>query len=171
MKLCPITCIRRRVRFLELLVVVSFCLMMLIPFAFAERRCEVRVDCGDLRYTLLGWVTRQERMTEPTRTLLLKLAETSSTLRPEWVQIPYSENPEYRPHRMCQTFYERAARWADIDQEIAMVVAEDVADFIRQTHLKSGLPSCVCMLFNTDHLDGWREDPEVQAYLLRKGLN
>jgi hypothetical protein len=139
---------------------------------------DIRLDTGDLRYRFLGIPLYYEPMREPCRTQLLQLARESKTLTDDWCQcadfpLPTSNNT----HLMCRTFYCEITAWIKEDPTLALLIAEDVARYIRQTQVREGLPESIHLLSyarpdptgNWILRPGWRDDEAIKAYLAARG--
>jgi hypothetical protein len=146
---------------------------------YGPTSAEIRIDTGDLRYRYLGIPLEYKNMPEPERSLLLELAKKSNVLDGSWHEcakypLPTTNNTD----TMCRLFYHRVATWVQVDPQLALFLAEDVARYIQQTKARHGGPKGSYLLLwlmeNDDDgsdvvKDGWQDDEEVQAYLQSVG--
>jgi len=167
----------RTVVLISVFAIAAIVLLYLVAPLGLPRTCEIRIDCGDLRYSVFGIEVERQLMSEPARSVLLSLSERSDILSPEWLWIP-TQVGSNRPNRMCYRFYASAAAWSRVDPEIAVAVTEDVARYIKQTHATNGLPDSI-ILIGVTHPGGehrvvepsWTEDEEILWYLEKKGID
>ena len=140
---------------------------------------DIRIDTGDLRYRYFGIPVVYRRMPEPYRSGLLAFGRDQDLLRPDWVQcedFPFGgSGKDYA--RMFQGFYVKLVPWIGEHRGVARALARDIVRSIKIRKL--GLPRGSYLL---DWLtrrgtqgtlrvrSGWRDDPEVQAYLNSSGI-
>lgn len=142
--------------------------------------CQIRLDCGDLRFCFLGVPVQFESMREPERAALIRVSQQSVNAGPDWVWCA-TEVGSNRPHRMCNRFYREAAAWAEIDPAISRFMLEDIAEYIRRTHGQRDLPACIVLrsVIDVGSKDTarlvvssvWKKDPAVVEYLRERGYD
>jgi len=81
---------------------------------------------------------------------------------------------------MCQGFYRKATAWIAVDPHLARMIANDIANYVRNTGVRQGLPDSFGMLAFVLDMDnkgswhvkpGWQQDEMVMDYLQRKGYS
>jgi len=165
--------------------IVSICVLTFLSIALIgivfwnelPRTCEIRIDCGDVRYSVLGIEIERRLMTEPARSVLLSLSDRSDVLAPEWEWIPIKVGTNRVP-QMCRGFYAKAAAWSDVHPDIAVAVLLDVARYIKDVHATHNLPDSVTLLHTTQRDDAsyvvepsWTSDEEILLYLQKNGFH
>lgn len=137
---------------------------------------EIRLDCGDLRYSYLGIPVIASPMPDPDRSVLVSLADDSLVLHPEWrVCMVFPRHGSIDADRRYRDAYRRISAWADVDRTIARLAMEDLAEFI-DTGNGGGAPECAVLLGPDvidstvgDVLPGWRENENVRAFCAARG--
>lgn len=155
---------------------------IVVMLAYALRSgpsAEIRLDTGDLRYLYWGIPFQYRWMPEPARSQLIVLSAGSNTLKPEWHSCATrvgSNNAD----GMCQGFYRKATAWIAVDPHLARMIANDIANYVRNTGVRQGLPDSFGMLAFVLDMDnkgswhvkpGWQQDEMVMDYLQRKGYS
>lgn len=142
---------------------------------------DIRLDTGDLRYRFCGIPITVSTMPEPQRTRLLDLAKQSDVIDSSWHQcadypLPTTNNTD----SMCRWFYLNLAAWIDEDPDLAILLMEDVASYIRKTNARHGGPENPYLLLRCVERkddgsrvvkEGWREDDQVQMELEALGYS
>jgi hypothetical protein len=138
---------------------------------------QMRLDSGDVRYCFWGVPLSTTRMTEPQRTVILRIASGSPILRPVWrtcvtYPLPTSNNSD----AMCRQLYREAAAWGDVDSTIARMALEDIAMYIEKTKAQFSLPNSIHVLgpdvvsWNDGHVaPDWRTNESVRMYCEERG--
>lgn len=138
---------------------------------------EVRLDCGDLRYSYLGLPVIANPMPEPERSVLISLADESLVLHPEWrVCAVFPRRGPVESDQRCRDAYRRISAWAEADRTIARLAMEDLAEYIDATGGWLGAPECA-MILGPDVIDStagdvlpnWRSNPNVRAFCEARG--
>lgn len=150
---------------------------LISPIVGIGSSVSVRLDTGDQRTEIWGIPISWTIMHEPARSALLSLEGADSLRRWRWCAQQVGSN---NADRMVYGFYVDAAAWVDVDPRVAKLVVADIASYVETTHATSGLPDCITMsgpdvidrsAENRRVFDGWRQNPDVMAYLERKGYN
>lgn len=136
---------------------------------------EFRLDTGDKRFVFWGIPVSHRSLRAEQRDANLSLSDAEVPRRWVWCARQVGTND---PDAMVSAFYRDAAAWVDVDPEIAKLVRRDIADYLQTTHAARGSPECFVMLWPTvvereetgSHVvQDWQKNPDVQAYLARKG--
>jgi hypothetical protein len=138
---------------------------------------DIRIDTGDLRYRYLGIPLVYRRMPEPERSLILKLGNGSTILRPEWRTCRVYPGGRNNTDLMCLDFYAEVNVWGKEDPHLARLMVEDIANYITAAHATQGLPACAEALSLATWqpngqfgiAPGWQRDEAVIAYANSKG--
>lgn len=122
-------------------VLATLCLLGVVGFVIGPTSADIRLDTGDLRYRYLGIVPVYERMAEPYRSRLLALAVDSEHMEDRWVRLDdYPPTGSNNIDGMCWGKYAKLSAWALEDEQVARVLAHDLASWIRTTNAGHGLP-------------------------------
>jgi hypothetical protein len=162
--------------------VIVLCILLIALVTFLRggllSSADIRLDTGDLRYRYLGLPLFYERTSEPERSQLLALASNSKVLRPDWhTCAKFPLHGSNNPVAMCRGWYFRANIWAAQDPQLARLMLEDVANYIKATNATQGLPASSIFLsglfVETNSKgwflkQGWRQDDELLVYTRSK---
>lgn len=138
---------------------------------------QIRLDCGDLRYSYLGFAVIGRPMPEPERATLVSLTEESLVLLPEWrVCAVFPRRGGVESDQRCRDAYRRIAAWAAVDRTIARLAMESLAEYIDATGARAGAPECAAILGPDlidatvgDVLPNWRESAAVREFCEARG--
>jgi hypothetical protein len=135
----------------------------------------VRLDTGDQRYLCWGVPVWGWPMNESAREALRSVSDPALEGKWEWCAEQVGTN---YAAGMVYSFYYKASAWVSEDPAIAKLIVRDLAAYLCSTHAEYDLPECYIMLWpevvdttgnHPQVIDGWREHPEVQAYLAKNG--
>ena len=141
----------------------------------------IRLDTGDVRYYYLGVPIIYHRMPEPQRSQVLAMAAKSSVLKTEWHTCRPIPLRPYRDPVIWSEMYDKAAVFAKQDPDLARMLLEDFVSLwvlledtggssaatvhfplLSGDFVKVGNPGSWVLV------QGWRQDPEVLAYMASK---
>jgi len=124
-----------------------------------------RRDTGDLRYRYFGVPIWYERMPEPQRTRLMKLAAAPPAIPSDWLKcMDYRHRGTNNGDIEARSGYWLAARYAEVDPGIARLLLEEHATTVPHvSHFYSLLVRYV------PAYGEWREDEEIRAFCAARG--
>ena len=165
---------RRVVVTLCIVLVVGLLAFLVLSILVAEgySRGSIRIDCGDVRYTILGIPYDTTQIQPADRDLLLSVAAWEPRIPPKWYPVT-TWSPDQDERRGWQLEYQRAAAWAAADPRITRLILEDMAAAIsRGKPPDSGLWALLDHDSNTGRwtpVEGWYENLDVLDWLAEHG--
>jgi hypothetical protein len=147
-------------------------LLLAVVRVLMPHTTEIRIDCGDLRYTIIGIPYHFERMDEPARTTLLLIASHGG-IHPRWIPIM----PRVVSLNIVAESRDRyvfAAVWARTDSRLGELLLKDISGALEAAAgtrpattdadriLREVAPE---LLVPAD----WTNDEEIKVYCEKRG--